>query len=147
MRYRDDSPMPSRAQISDVDVLVSPYSRVISRFSAGLNLGRREPRAFMTLATGAWACSADAACTSSTIVNGLSFHYQRSPRRQSPIVVGGRRAQILGVLSRARMSLAHYEIIVDAGSSDVCVENDVDSLTRRQPSALETVEAVVIRPF
>jgi hypothetical protein len=45
------------------------------------------------------------------------------------------------------MSLAHYEIIVDAGSSDVCVENDVDALTRRQPSALETVEAVVIRPF
>ena len=69
----------------------------------------------------------------------FSLLYQRSPRGQSPIVVGGRRAQILGVLSRARMSLAHYEIIVDAGSSDVCVENDVDALTRRQTSALETV--------
>ena len=69
MRYRDDSPMPSRAQISDVDVLVSAYSRAISRFSSRLNLGRREPRVLMMLATGAWAFAADTSCTSSTTVN------------------------------------------------------------------------------
>jgi hypothetical protein len=68
MRYRDDSPMPSCAQISDVDVLVSAYSRAISPFSSGLNLGRRE-RVLMSLATGPWAFAADTSCTSSTTVN------------------------------------------------------------------------------
>ena len=48
MRYREDSPMPRRAQISDVGVLVSAYSRAISCFSSRLNLGRREPRVLMT---------------------------------------------------------------------------------------------------
>jgi hypothetical protein len=68
MRYRDDSPMPSRAQISDVDMLVSAYSRAISRFSSRLTLGRRE-RVLMSLATGAWAFAADTSRTSSTTVN------------------------------------------------------------------------------
>lgn len=67
MRYSDDSPMPSRAQISDVDVLVSAYSRPISLFSSRLSLGRRE-RVLMTLVTGASAF-ADTARTSSTTVN------------------------------------------------------------------------------
>jgi len=61
--------MPSRAQISDVDVLVSAYSRAISCFSSRLNLGRREPRVLMMLATGAWAFAAGTLCTSSTTVN------------------------------------------------------------------------------
>jgi hypothetical protein len=69
----------------------------------------------------------------------FSINGHREVNPQSLPVV--RRAQILGGLSRTRMSLAHYEIIVDAGSSDVCVENDVDALTRRQPSALVTVES------
>jgi hypothetical protein len=69
MRYRDDSPMPSRAQISDVDVLVSAYSRAISRFSSKLNLGRRERRVLMTIAAGDWAFSANTSCTSSIAVN------------------------------------------------------------------------------
>jgi len=54
MRYREDSPMPRRAQISDIDVLESAYSRVICCFSSVLDLGRREPRVLMLLATGAW---------------------------------------------------------------------------------------------
>ena len=123
MRYRDDSPMPSRAQISDVDVLVSAYSRAISRFSSGLNLGRREPRAFMTLAAGAWACSADTSCTSSTTVNGLSLSLQRSPRDQSPRRSRSSSAQILAVLYVCATVLGHFEIIVYAGSSNVCVQN------------------------
>jgi hypothetical protein len=69
MRYREDSPMPRRAQISDVGVLVSAYSRAISCFFSRLNLGRREPRVLIVLATGAWAFAADTACTSSTTVN------------------------------------------------------------------------------
>jgi len=56
--------MPSRAQISDVDVLVSAYSRAISCFSSRLNLGRRDPRVLMMLASSAWV-----SCTSSTTVN------------------------------------------------------------------------------
>ena len=66
MRYRDDSPMPRRAQISDVDVQVSAYSPAISCFSRRLNLGRR---VLMTLAMRACAFAADTFCTSSTTVN------------------------------------------------------------------------------
>jgi len=61
--------MPSRAQISDVDVLVSAYSRAISRFSSMLNLGRRELGVLMALTAGVWAFAADTSCTSSTTVN------------------------------------------------------------------------------
>ena len=68
MRYREDSPMPRRAQISDVGVLESAYSRAISPFSSGLTLGRRE-RVLMLLATGAWAFAADTSRRSSTTVN------------------------------------------------------------------------------
>jgi hypothetical protein len=77
-RYRDDSPMPNCARITDVGVLVSAYSRATSRSSAGLIFGRREPRVLI-LAVPLRALSADTPCTSSTIVNGLSLTLAASP--------------------------------------------------------------------
>jgi hypothetical protein len=61
--------MPRRAQISEVGVLESAYSRATSCFSSRLKLGRRERRVLTTLATGAWASAADTSWTSSTTVN------------------------------------------------------------------------------
>jgi hypothetical protein len=49
-RYKEDSPIPKRSRIADVGVLVSAYSRAMSRSSSGLNLRRREPAGRVALA-------------------------------------------------------------------------------------------------
>ena len=114
MRYRDDSPMPSRAQISDVDVLVSAYSRAISRFSPSLNLGRREPRLLMTPAARACAFAADTCARLRQLSIDSPFSSTVLGTSILRVALGGRRAQILAVLPCVRPVLDHYESIVDA---------------------------------
>ena len=58
-RYREDSPIPKRSRMSDVGMLVSAYSRAMSRFSSGLNLRRREPTGCAPLACVSVALSAE----------------------------------------------------------------------------------------
>jgi hypothetical protein len=129
MRYRDDSPMPRRAQISEVGVLVSAYSRATSCFSSRLNLGRRAPRVLMLLATGAWAFAADTSCTSSTTVNGFSSILLAVTETSILRVrLGRHRAQILAVVTCARLVLGHCENIVPAGPYNAGVDSDVDAL-------------------
>ena len=58
-RYKEDSPIPKRSRISDVGVLVSAYSRAMSRSSSGLNLRRREPAGRVALASASVGLSAE----------------------------------------------------------------------------------------